>query len=157
MAKNLQLIFLGAPGSGKGTQASRLVEKMSYGHISTGDLLRSEIKKGSELGQRVDGILKAGKLVDRLTNRRTCTKCNTIYNLKTLPPKAEGVCDKCGGELLHMADDQEETIRKRMDVFQQEIEPMLGHYRGQDRLRDLDASSSADDIYNEIVQTIEKH
>ena len=63
----LQLIFLGAPGSGKGTQASRVVNELGYKHLSTGDLLRNEIKSGSELGQRVTAIMDAGKLVDDAT------------------------------------------------------------------------------------------
>ena len=207
-----QLVFLGAPGSGKGTQAKKLVSEKGFKHVSTGDLLRAEIAKGSELGQKVDGILKAGQLVDndtvlellkancdlasseyifdgyprnldqaksldekilgdsskkavyfevnvdnlvdRLTNRRTCKSCGEIFNMKTLPPKVEGVCDKCGGELQHRADDQEETIRKRMDVFTGEIQPMLDYYKGQGVLVTLDASSGIDAVYDGIISAL---
>src|SRR5690606_4206001 len=165
-----QLIFLGAPGSGKGTQAARVVKELGYQHLSTGDLLRNEIKSGSELGQRVTAIMEAGKLVDdatmmdllrancdlsgkqyifdgyprnadqanvldenflktapskaiyfdidlnilaeRLINRRTCADCGEIYNLKSKPPKTDGVCDKCGGHNLQQRkDDNEETVK----------------------------------------------
>lgn len=206
-----QLVFLGAPGSGKGTQAKVLVEKLGYNHVSTGDLLRGEIKKGTELGKRVDNVLKSGQLVkddlvlelleancdlgkgayifdgfprnqdqskllddailgptdhmaiyfnmptetlvDRLTSRRTCRDCNAVYNIKFLPPKVEGVCDSCGGKDLYQRDDdQEEVIRKRMQVYKDAIDPVLDHYRDKDRLFEIDASQPVSEVSEALIK-----
>ncbi len=203
-----QLILLGAPGSGKGTQASRLVSELGYNHISTGDLLRKEIKSGSELGQRVQGIMDAGKLVDdntvlellnancdlssnayifdgfprngeqsklldevvikeasskavyfeidldmlaaRLTNRRTCSGCGEIYNLLSKVPKTEGVCDLCGSSLTQRKDDNEETVKTRLQVFKETIEPVLAHYESTGRLARVDASQAPDEVFKAL-------
>lgn len=206
-----QLVFLGAPGSGKGTQAKYLVEKLGYNHVSTGDLLRGEIKKGTELGQRVDKVLKAGELVkdelvlellkancdlttgayifdgfprngdqtklldeailgevdhtaiyfsmptetlvDRLTSRRTCKDCNSVYNVKFLPPKVEGVCDNCGGTNLYQRDDdKEDVIRNRMQVYKDAIDPVLEHYKSQDKLYEIDASKPIDQVQEALIK-----
>ena len=177
---NPQLILLGAPGSGKGTQAKNLVEKHDYKHVSTGDLLRSEIAKGTDLGNKVKAIMDAGDLVDdqtvlellnancsldskayifdgyprnleqskaldehvlkgaeskavyfdidleilieRIINRRVAPKSGEIYNLITRPPKVSGKCDVSGEDLVHRKDDNEETVRNRMNVFKENIE-----------------------------------
>ncbi len=208
-----QLILLGAPGSGKGTQAARLVSELGYEHISTGDLLRKEIKSGSDLGQKVQGIMDAGKLVDdhtvlellnancdlegsqyifdgfprnheqsklldsevlkdaksravyfdidldmlaaRLVNRRTCSGCGEIYNLLSRPPKAEGVCDKCGGELAQRKDDNEETVKTRLQVFKETVEPILSYYEDQGRLGRIDASKAPDSVFESLKKQTE--
>jgi adenylate kinase len=200
-----QLILLGAPGSGKGTQASRLVSELGYNHLSTGDLLRKEIKSESELGKKVQGIMDAGKLVDddtvlellnancdlsssvyifdgfprngeqakaldsvvlkdakskavyfeidldmlaaRLTNRRTCSGCGEIYNLLSKAPSQEGVCDKCGGELTQRKDDNEETVKTRLQVFKETIDPVLAHYEASGRLARIDASKEPESVF----------
>lgn len=209
-----QLIFLGAPGSGKGTQAARVVSDLGYTHLSTGDLLRNEIKSGSELGKRVTAIMEAGKLVDdatmiellkancdlsgkhyifdgyprnadqanvlddkflgqaeskaiyfnidldmlaeRLINRRTCGDCGEIYNLKSKAPKKEGICDKCGGSNLQQRkDDNEETVKTRLNVFRETIGPVLKHYEAKGRLLTVDASEKSDAVFNAIKEAIE--
>jgi len=206
-----QVIFLGAPGSGKGTQAGRLVSSFGLKHVSTGDLLRSEVAKGSELGQEVKSVMDAGKLVNdelilkllkancdvtsgqyifdgyprnivqaqaldaqllsdiptkavyfkldvnnlvnRLTKRRTCGDCGEIYNLDTLPPKVEGVCDKCQStNIIHRKDDTEEVIRNRMDVYEGTIGPVLDYYRERQMLHEVNASAGIE----EIAQNVEK-
>jgi adenylate kinase len=210
----VQLIFLGAPGSGKGTQASRLVKEQGYRHISTGDLLRAEIAKGSSLGKKVEGILKEGKLVDdavvlellkanctieknsyifdgfprnleqakaleanvlkkinakaiyfeidtdvvveRIVNRRVAKKSGEIYNLLTRPPRVPGKCDVSGEDLIHRDDDREETVRKRMDIFIAEIQPMLDYYKAKDCLYRLNADQSSAEVYEQIVSLIKK-
>lgn len=210
-----QLILLGAPGSGKGTQAARLVSELGYEHISTGDLLRKEIKSGSELGQKVQGIMEAGKLVDdqtvlellnsncnlganayifdgfprngdqakaldevvlkdaksravyfeidldklaaRLTNRRTCSGCGEIYNLISKAPKNDGVCDLCGGELAQRKDDNEETVKTRLQVFKETIEPVLKHYEESGRLARLDASQAPNSVFDGLKNLTESN
>jgi adenylate kinase len=207
------LIFIGAPGSGKGTQASRFVADKGFKHISTGDLLRNEVAKGSVLGQEVkkvmdsgalvsddlvirllqanidlaksqyifDGyprniaqaqtldkeVLKSttstavyfdidmGKLVERLTNRRTCKTCGAIYNLISTKPKITGVCDKCGGtDLVQRADDKEEVISNRLKVFQDTVNPVLKYYQDLGRLMRVDAEKSPDVIFSQISSKV---
>lgn len=202
-------VFIGAPGSGKGTQAAKLVAEKGCKHISTGDLLRGEIAKGSELGQQVKAVLDSGalvsddlviklihanadldknsyifdgyprnlvqaetldrevlkgrpslaiyfeidlqKLISRLTNRRTCKDCGAIYNLVSQAPKKAGVCDKCGGtNMVHREDDKEEVIKKRMDVFTQNTQPVLDYYNRANRLMTVDAENSIELLYQQI-------
>ena len=210
----LQMIFLGAPGSGKGTQAKRMVSDLNFMHVSTGDLLREEIKLGSQLGQKVQGIINRGELVDdmtvlellkkncdvdsssyvfdgfprnieqtklldqeilnavnskavyfeinlnvlidRIVQRRVCKNCGAIYNLKSHPPQVEKVCDLCGGEVEQRKDDNEETVKTRLKVFQEAIDPVLKHYEDTQRLVRISAEKSADEIFSELKDLTEK-
>ncbi len=207
------LIFIGAPGSGKGTQASKFVAGKGFKHISTGDLLRAEVLKKSALGLEVkmvmdegklvsdelvirllqanidlaasqyifDGyprnlaqaqtldkeVLKGGpsisvyfeidmtKLVERLTNRRTCGNCGAIYNLISKKPKITGTCDQCGStNLIQRADDKEEVIKNRLQVFQDTVSPVLKYYQDLGRLLKVDAEKFPDEIFNMISSKV---
>jgi adenylate kinase len=207
------LIFIGAPGSGKGTQASKLVSERGFKHISTGDLLRAEIAKQSALGLEVKKVMDAGqlvsddlvirllqanidlnasqyifdgyprniaqaqtldkevlkgspstavyfeinmsKLVERLTNRRTCKDCGAIYNLISKKPKITGTCDQCGGtNLVQRADDKEDVITNRLKVFQDTVDPVLKYYQDLGRLLKVDADLSPDVIFNQISSKV---
>ena len=207
------LIFIGAPGSGKGTQASKLVSERGFKHISTGDLLRSEIAKQSPLGLEVKKVMDEGKLVsddlvirllqaninltasqyifdgyprnlaqaqtldkevlkglpslavyfeidmarlvERLTNRRTCKTCGAIYNLISKTPKVTGVCDQCGGtDLVQRADDKEEVITNRLQVFQDTVNPVIKYYQDLGRLMKVDAEGSVDEIFKLISSKV---
>ena len=207
------LIFIGAPGSGKGTQASKLVADRGFKHISTGDLLRAEIAKQSSLGLEVKKVMDAGqlvsddlvirllqanidlsasqyifdgyprniaqvqtldkevlkgatsmvvyfeinmsKLVERLTNRRTCKDCGAIYNLISKKPKITGTCDQCGGtNLVQRADDKEDVITNRLKVFQDTVDPVLKYYQDLGRLMKVDAELSPDVIFNQISSKV---
>ncbi len=189
--KKKNLIFFGAPGAGKGTMANALKAVHPVAHISTGDLLRDEIKRDTELGRAASEIMKAGKLVpdeivadmvrarlsqpdcangfildgyprtvpqahlldkvladlgltldcvvylkvaddiilQRLTARVSCKDCKAIYNRLFMPPKQEGICDQCGGELIQRADDSLETAQNRLKVFYEQTSPLLDLYR----------------------------
>jgi len=207
------LIFIGAPGSGKGTQSNKLVAEKGFNHISTGDLLRAEIAKQTALGIEVKKVMDAGqlvsddlvirllqanidvtrsqyifdgyprnlaqaetldkevlkgapsvavhfnidmdKLVERLTNRRTCKNCGAIYNLISKQPKVMGVCDKCGStDLVQRADDKAEVITNRLQVFQDTVNPVLKYYQDLGRLITVDAEGSVDEIFNLISSKV---
>jgi adenylate kinase len=207
------LIFIGAPGSGKGTQSSKLVSEKSFKHVSTGDLLRNEITKKSALGLEVKKVMDEGnlvsdelvirllqaninlsesqyifdgyprnraqaeildkevlkgspsvvvyfdinikKLVERLTNRRTCKNCGAIYNLISKPPKITGVCDQCGNaDLAQRSDDKEEVVSSRLKVFTDTINPVIKYYQDQGRLIQVDAEADVDAIFKIISSKV---
>ncbi len=191
------VILLGAPGSGKGTVAAKLAaENANLKHVSSGDLLRGAVAKGTEAGQAAKGYMEAGKLVpdeliatmikdviaestgdvtmlldgfprnvaqaeilektgaeirsvvlldvpdaiiqDRIAGRRTCPKCKAGYHVKALPPKVEGVCDKCGAALTVRKDDNPETVKDRLVVYHRETEPLVAFYEAKGLLRRID-------------------
>jgi adenylate kinase len=210
------LILLGPPGAGKGTQAGRIVEEYGIPHISTGDILRGAVKNQTVMGLEakrymdagelvpdavVIGIVKdrlqepdtaAGFLVDgfprtipqaealdatlesigrgvskavailvdeedlvkRLTGRRICRVCQTPFHVAFQPPKTDGVCDKCGGELCQRDDDSEATVRNRLSVYNQQTEPLIAYYDAQGVLARIDGDKKPADVYQDIRQVI---
>jgi adenylate kinase len=81
--------------------------------------------------------------VRRLSGRRVCRSCGAIYHVDNVPPKVENVCDRCGGELFVRDDDKIDAIRKRLDVYRKQTEPLIAYYRERDILYDIDSSRSA--------------
>ncbi len=212
----MNIVFLGPPGAGKGTQAKRITEKYGIPQISTGDMFREHLSKGTELGQKakeymekgqlvpdeivlsmveerlkqpdcekgfiLDGfprtvaqaealdemLSKLGKkidyaiaievpdeeLVERLTGRRTCKKCGMMYHVKFKPPKVEGKCDACGGELYQRPDDNEETVRNRLKVYHESTAPLIEYYEKKGVLHRIDGGGSIDEIFERIVQVL---
>lgn len=207
------VILLGAPGSGKGTQSARLAQKLGFKHLATGDIFRAEIAGGTELGKKVEGYLKAGKLVPdavtievvagkiqaggnylldgfprtveqaqgldqilktagtavglvvsltlpvaeaikRMTSRRVCKSCATVYNVLTSPTKVEGKCDKCGGEVVQRPDDSEATAQKRMMVFEDQTHPLVAYYKGEQLLKEIDANRAPEAVEAELSALI---
>ena len=191
------VILLGAPGSGKGTIASRLAgEDPAVRHVSSGDLLRGAIAAGTPAGVEAKAYMDKGQLVpdalvvamigdviaaektaetmlldgfprnvaqaealersgakvrsavlvdvpdeiiaDRIAGRRTCPKCKAGYHVKALPPKVEGICDKCGAALTVRKDDNPETVRDRLVVYLRETEPLVAFYEAKGLLRRID-------------------
>ena len=191
------VILLGAPGSGKGTIASRLAgEDPAVRHVSTGDLLRGAIAAGTPAGVEAKAYMDKGQLVpdalvfamicdviaaektaatmlldgfprnvaqaealersgakvrsavlvdvpdeiiaDRIAGRRTCPKCKAGYHVKALPPKVEGICDKCGTALTVRKDDNPETVKDRLVVYHRETEPLVAYYEAKGLLRRID-------------------
>ncbi len=214
----MNLILLGPPGSGKGTQAQRLVEGRNMVQLSTGDLLRAAISKGSGLvdeetrlalkvtmdsgnfvsddvvvqiiGEMIDkpeckkGVILDGfprtlsqaealdemlsekgltldkvvelkvddeALVARLSGRFSCAECGAGYHDVHQRPKADGVCDKCGGtEFVRRADDNEDTVRARLGVYHERTEPLLPYYRAKGILVTIDAMTGIDEVTRQM-------
>ncbi len=212
----MRIVLLGAPGSGKGTQAKLLVDKYHIPQISTGDLLRAAVAANSPLGQRAKAAMEAGQLVSddivlgiieerlsqpdarrgfildgfprnipqaetldgmltklgmpiesallidvdfdillqRLTGRRTCESCGQMYNVYTTPPRLEDRCDKCGGNLRHRADDNEETIGNRLRVYEAQTAPLIEYFRRQGKLHTINGIGEIDEIFDAINGTL---
>ena len=106
-------------------------------------------KLNIELDGAVNLNVPRETILDRLTTRRTCEDCSAIYNVKSNPPKVEGVCDKCGGKVVQREDETEEAISKRLDVFNEQTAPLVGFYEGESMLWDINATSS-----DAVVETI---
>ena len=212
MTETRVLILLGPPGAGKGTQAARLSARLGLPHVSTGDLFRENLSRGTPLGLRAKGFMSEGKLVpdevvlemlfdrvsrpdcaegylldgfprtlgqaealerrlgrrarvqvidldvrdealaDRLTGRRTCRSCGRIYHLRNAPPKAEGRCDACGGELYLRDDDRAEVVGKRLAVYRQETQPLEDFYRSRGVLVEVDGDRAPDQVFRSLEE-----
>jgi adenylate kinase len=208
------MVFLGPPGSGKGTQAKKLVEKFGMAHIATGDILRQAIKDESGLGLAAQKFMDAGELVsdeiilgiikeeltgkgngfifdgfprtpaqavgldgilselglnldyvislkvadeaiiDRLVSRRLCKNCGFEFNLKTRPPKVEGICDRCGGQLFQRTDDTVEVINNRLSVYREKTEPIEDFYRKKGILVEIDGGKDFDEVFGSITEMV---
>ncbi|RMG34160.1 MAG: adenylate kinase [Gammaproteobacteria bacterium] len=121
--------------------------------IPQAEALKALLEKlGIELQAAVNLNVPREVILDRLTTRRTCEDCGAIYNVKSNPPKVEGVCDKCGGKVVQRADETEEAISKRLDVFNEQTAPLVGFYEKEGLLLDVNATSS-----DEVVKTIREH
>ena len=90
--------------------------------------------------------------IERLSNRVQCRKCNKIFNIKTMPPKKEGICDDCGGELYSRDDDKPEAIKKRLEIYEEETKPILDHYKG--KVLKIEAKGSITEVNKKIIDAI---
>ena len=218
------IIMLGAPGTGKGTVAGILKDKLEIPQVSTGDIFRKHIKEGTELGklaesyiskgnlvpdevtidlvknrleepdvqkgiildgfprtvnqaEKLDEILKGkGKKVDlvinlttpeeeiieRIVNRRVCSnqECKAVYNLVLNPPKKEGICDKCGHELVQRKDDNAQIVESRLKNYFEETSPLVNYYEKSGNLYSAVVSKKinklGEDVAKDVINYIEK-
>lgn len=117
------------------------------------DAMLDEIGKPLQVALLID--VDFDILMKRLTGRRTCESCGQMYNIYTSPPKVEGRCDKCGGKLIQRADDNEETISKRLKVYEEQTMPLIAYYRGQGKLHTIKGEGDIDDIFTKIITHLE--
>jgi len=213
----LDIVLLGAPGSGKGTQAERIAPAFDVPHVSTGDILRAAVKRGTPMGLAAKRFMDAGdlvpddvvigiirdrlaepdtgggfmldgfprtleqaaalddmlagagralslvlqidvpeeELVQRLAGRRACRHCGRGYNVVFDPPKVEGVCDACGGDLFQRDDDNEDTVRNRLAVYRSQTEPLIGYYRDKGVLATVyGGGRTPDQVYADVEKLL---
>ena len=113
------------------------------------------------LGERridkvVNLVVPAEVVVSRLQDRWLCGSCGAVYNMRTAPPKAAGVCDRCGGALKQREDDRPETVRHRLEVYMKETAPLVAYYEREGLLRNIDAAGPADQVYASLERAIGK-
>jgi len=108
----------------------------------------------------IDLVLNIGVdtelLVERAVGRRICPKCAAVYHVTFNPPKKTGVCDKCGSNLIQRDDDKEETIRKRLKVYQEQTEPLIEHYRKKGKLMNIDGSLGVDGVFEQMIRAVDR-
>lgn len=114
-----------------------------------------KLKETTDIDSVVNVDVDASILVDRLTGRRTCKDCNAMYHLIFNQPKQEGVCDACGGELYQRTDDNEETVRSRLDTYNENTAPLIDYYRGTGKLKDVEGQGVIDEIFQNILKILE--
>jgi adenylate kinase len=213
---DMNIVLLGPPGVGKGTEAALLSQRLSIDHISTGDMLRREVGEDTELGKKARSFMNQGKLVpddiimamvkkrlhepglnsgfvldgiprtlaqaealeeilkesksslnfaidleageevviERLSGRRICKKCQAIYHIVNMKPAKEGICDRCGGELYQREDDKVATIKKRLKVYQEETKDLIEFYRKKGILLTINAEGEAEETFGKIAQNV---
>ncbi len=211
----MHLILLGAPGTGKGTQAAVIADRRGWPHISTGEMLREAAAAGKDLGKKAKSYMDAGalvpdalvidmlverigrddcregfvldgfprnlaqaqaldqaltaagkridlalqivvpdeELVRRLGGRWLCRGCGAIYHESSKPPKVPGRCDACGADLYQREDDKPATVRARLEQ-QKPAADLLGHYRGQGRLVDIDGTRPVEAVTSTILAAL---
>jgi adenylate kinase len=214
----MRIVMLGAPGSGKGTQAQRLQRDHGLVQVSTGDLLRRAVADKTPLGLKAKAVMDAGDLVSdeivlgiikeriarpdaaagfaldgyprnsgqaadlervlaglgqkidaavlmdvefdllmkRLTGRRTCSATGAVLNIYFSSPQELDACRKAGGELVQRTDDNEATIRNRLQVYERQTAPLIDYYRSRGLLRTVDANDEVDAVYRRLTETLGK-
>jgi adenylate kinase len=96
------------------------------------------------------------EILRRLSGRRICPNCGAIYQLDTMPPRREGICDKCGAALVQRADEQPEVVRNRLRVYETQTAPLLAYYQAQQRLHKVDGTIGVDNVMREIARILEE-
>ena len=214
----MRVVLVGPPGAGKGTQAQFIASHLTIPTISTGDIFRSNVSQGTELGRAAKAYMDRGDLVPdeitiamvasrmqeddaqagflldgfprnvpqaetlkkmltdwetrldlvlelvvdddevvrRLSGRRTCRRCGRVWHVLFNPPSRPRQCDDCGGELFQRDDDREETIRHRLDVYQQQTQPLIEFYADEGILLGVDATGPVEEITDRALSALRR-
>lgn len=112
------------------------------------------VKWGASVGAAMYIQLDRDRLMKRITGRRTCRNCQAVYNVESKPPKVEGVCDQCGGELVQRPDDMDEAaVARRLDIYFEQTTPVIEYYRGKDLLKKVNGDQSIEVVQAAILKT----
>jgi len=212
----MRVVFLGAPGVGKGTQADRIAAQHKVVKISTGDVLREAVRNQTALGREAKGFMDQGKLVpdsvviglvrdklgepgcengfildgfprtvpqaeelgkvltskqlkldrvvnfqvsreaiiNRLSGRRSCPKCQATFHVNFAPSKTGSTCDRCGETLVRRSDDQRGAIETRLKVYEEQTAPLIQYYRERKLLSELDGSGAVEEVFEKLSHTL---
>ena len=125
--------------------------------INQAEVLDKELAKmGTKLDAVINIFLDVQLLIERAVGRRLCKNCGATYHIKFHPPKQDGICDICGGELYQRDDDKEETVKKRIEIYLTQTKPLIEYYKDKDILVNIDGAQSIEDTFNEIINALEK-
>ncbi len=214
----LNIILMGPPGAGKGTQAKRIIDAFNLPHISTGDIFRENIAKGTPLGLKAKAIIERGdlvpdeltiglvrdrlsqddckngylldgfprtipqaealevmgpeierpvnlvidisvpdeELVRRIAGRRVCPKCGASFHVTDMKPKEEGICDRCGAELIQRKDDNEASLKVRLENYYSATAPLIDFYKGKGTYHFFNGTIGADNLFKELSKLLEE-
>lgn len=214
----LNIILMGPPGAGKGTQAVRIIDEFHLPHISTGDIFRENISKGTELGLKAKAIIERGDLVpddltidlvksrlsqedcangylldgfprtiaqaealkkmgpeigravnlvvditvpdevlvQRIAGRRVCPKCGASYNVVSMKPAVEGICDRCGSALIQRKDDNPESFKIRLDNYYAQTAPLVDFYKAEGLYHHFDGMDGLEKVSAQIADLLKK-
>ncbi len=208
----MNLLIIGAPGTGKGTMSSLIVDEYKVVHVSTGDMLREAVANKTEVGLKANEYMTKGQLVPdsvihdiiserlakndikqgflfdgyprtyeqaldladilkglnmkidcvinlnldeevlkkRITGRRVCSKCKEIYHIENKPSKVDGICDKCGGELIQRKDDTLESLSTRLEAYHASTKPVIDYYQQFGLVKDVNADQKPEAVFKDI-------
>lgn len=215
----LNIILMGPPGAGKGTQAVTIADEFGIPHISTGDMFREAMANKTELGLKAKAIVESGGLVpddltielvkerlsrpdcangylldgfprtipqaealakigpeidravnlvvnfdcpsdvlvSRIAGRRVCPKCGASYHIVNMKPKVEGVCDRCGGDLIQRKDDNADSFKVRLDNYYKQTQPLLDYYQGSGLLHSFDGTIDPKLLHDQVADLLKAH
>ncbi|MTI71175.1 MAG: adenylate kinase [Firmicutes bacterium] len=123
--------------------------------VAQADALDNELKNlDCKLDRALNIQVEKEELVERITGRRICKDCGATYHIKYNPPKADGICDKCGGELYQRKDDTVDTVTKRIEVYFNQTSPLIDYYTKKNILTNIDGEQSIDDVFEDIVKAL---
>lgn len=123
--------------------------------IPQAEALTAALEKINEkMDYALDIEIADEKIVERMSGRRVCAKCGTPFHIVNIPPKKEGICDSCGGELQFRADDQPETVLKRLGVYHEQTQPLIEYYNKQGILKEIDGTKSVEEGFASIVEIL---
>jgi len=111
--------------------------------------------KGEKLDHAIDIEIPDQNIIERMGGRRACVACGATYHIVNIPPRNEGICDKCGAELILRDDDKPETVTKRLEVYHEQTQPLIDYYRNEGVLREVDGTCDMADVFAAICSVLE--